>query len=405
MARGTRVQPGWNGSQTTTDRGAPNNSSAITLKYTPFVNPLWVSERLFCFSGLSESVSFPHIGLAVALFRNAAGDGVESDAEAAMTVRVTACLLLCLTLSSWAQASVTVPVVDKSEPGSPLQISGNITFADQVAGNSVSSSSDYLLTARNVSGKGIVFMLVRFDESGPHGGGVLHNIQWDDFFSDDGIAPEDVFLLDRSPGGVIRSGCCTNSLDSGTDPLAEVRVVYAEFSDGSTYGEKREAKDILAVRSVIVKTLHHLDEATDDQTFLRLLAQKLKPDEVDGFFEAARRAQKSDGTRAARSLVHTKLANAEKHLAVMRTAPALRTPAPRRYEMSGIVIAVTPESKRISVYNDDIPGFMSPREMEYEIHDEVALPRFRVGDVIRATLLSDNEEVWVLENPVVTGHP
>jgi hypothetical protein len=39
VARGTRVQPGWNGSQTTTDRGAPNNSSAVTAKYTPFVNP------------------------------------------------------------------------------------------------------------------------------------------------------------------------------------------------------------------------------------------------------------------------------------------------------------------------------------------------------------------------------
>ncbi len=35
MARGTRIQPGWNGSQTTTDRGAPNNSSAVTIKYTP----------------------------------------------------------------------------------------------------------------------------------------------------------------------------------------------------------------------------------------------------------------------------------------------------------------------------------------------------------------------------------
>jgi len=35
VARGTRIQPGWNGSQTTTDRGAPNNSSAVTIKYTP----------------------------------------------------------------------------------------------------------------------------------------------------------------------------------------------------------------------------------------------------------------------------------------------------------------------------------------------------------------------------------
>jgi hypothetical protein len=36
VARGTRIQLGGNGSETTTDKGAPNNSSAITTKYTPF---------------------------------------------------------------------------------------------------------------------------------------------------------------------------------------------------------------------------------------------------------------------------------------------------------------------------------------------------------------------------------
>ena len=41
MARGTRIQPGWNGSQTTTDRGAPNNSSAVTIKYTLLVKGRW----------------------------------------------------------------------------------------------------------------------------------------------------------------------------------------------------------------------------------------------------------------------------------------------------------------------------------------------------------------------------
>ena len=35
VARGTRIQPGRNGSETTTDKGAPNNSSATTAKYTP----------------------------------------------------------------------------------------------------------------------------------------------------------------------------------------------------------------------------------------------------------------------------------------------------------------------------------------------------------------------------------
>ncbi len=34
MARGTRVQPGWNGSQTTTDRGAPTTRPLLPKVYT-----------------------------------------------------------------------------------------------------------------------------------------------------------------------------------------------------------------------------------------------------------------------------------------------------------------------------------------------------------------------------------
>ena len=93
-------------------------------------------------------------------------------------------------------------MVDKSEFGSPLQISGNISFFGQITGNSVSSSSDYTLTARNVSGKEVIFLLVRFSEMGPRAGGTLHNYQWDKFFRDEGLAPGTVFVLDRSHGGI-----------------------------------------------------------------------------------------------------------------------------------------------------------------------------------------------------------
>ena len=35
VARGTRIQPDRNGSETTTDMGGPDNSSATTAEYTP----------------------------------------------------------------------------------------------------------------------------------------------------------------------------------------------------------------------------------------------------------------------------------------------------------------------------------------------------------------------------------
>jgi len=236
-----------------------------------------------------------------------------------MTLRGAACLFLCFALPCFAQTAVTVPVTGDPAPGSPLQIAGKITFTDQVFGNSVVSSSTYELTARNVSGKGIVLMLVRFREVGPRGGGVLHNIQWDNFFRDDEIVPEENFVLDRSSGG-FQTYCCINPFESGIAPIAEARVIYAEFANGSTYGERSEAAGIFTTRSVILEYLHQLDRAGGNEAFLRLLAQKLKSDEADGFIETLRSVQKKGGTEAARGQVRRELRNAARHLRAMQAA-------------------------------------------------------------------------------------
>ena len=230
-----------------------------------------------------------------------------------------ACILLCLVLPGLAQTVVTVPITDSSAPGSPLQVTGNFRFTDQLSGNSVVSSSEYELKATNVSGKGIIFMLVRFREAGTRGGGSLHIIQWDNFFRTEEIVPDKTFVLDRSSGG-FQTECCINPLESGVDPVAELSVLYVEFADGSTWGDKSEGADILATRSLIVEHLGELDATRDDQAFVRLLGQKLKSDEADGFFERVRLIQKCGGTTAARSEVHRQVSNAARHLAAMQTA-------------------------------------------------------------------------------------
>jgi hypothetical protein len=240
-----------------------------------------------------------------------------------MIFRTAACILLCLVLPGLAQTVVTVPLTDSSAPGSPLHVTGNITFTDQILGNSVVSSSKYALRATNVSGKGIVFMLVRFREGGTRGGGIDHIIQWDNFFWNEEIAPDETFVLDRSRGG-FQTQCCINPLESGVEPVAELSVRYVEFADGSTWGGKSEAADILATRSLIVERLGELDATRDDHSFVRLLGQKLKSDEADGFFERVRLIQKSGGTAAARSQVRRYVGNATRHLGAMRAASVQR---------------------------------------------------------------------------------
>ena len=82
-----------------------------------------------------------------------------------------AVLSFCLTRSAWSQLTYTVLVVDKSDLGSPLKISGTASFTELIVANSVKSSSSFKVDARNVCEKAIILVLAYFDEAGPHGGG------------------------------------------------------------------------------------------------------------------------------------------------------------------------------------------------------------------------------------------
>lgn len=278
-----------------------------------------------------------------------------------MKVLATASLCLFSILQSWAQTPVTVQVVDVSDAGSPLQITGNITFKDEIIGNSIKSSNDFELKAQNVSAKGIVVLLVQFTGTGPRAGGVSRTIQVDSIFEKKEITAGSTFVLARHSSAAGYEFGPYSPLAPSRDPVAEVRVLYAEFSDGSAYGQKREARDIFASRSAIIDAWQRLDVAKDDGDFLRILAQKFEPTWADLFLEEVRSAQKSSGTDAARRLVHVELANAEKHLELWHSSAPTQTPALKQYEMSGVVIWVDPESKKIRVYNEDIPGFLTPR--------------------------------------------
>jgi Cu/Ag efflux protein CusF len=75
----------------------------------------------------------------------------------------------------------------------------------------------------------------------------------------------------------------------------------------------------------------------------------------------------------------------------------------RTYALTGLVVRVTQETKHVSVANDDIPGFMQPMVMDYEVADPSALSVLKRGDEIRATLVSDGLHYWVLQNITVTG--
>lgn len=230
-------------------------------------------------------------------------------------------LPLCFTLSAWSQLTYTIPVLDKSEPGSPLKISGTASFFDQIVANSVTVSGDFKVNARNIAGKGIILLLAYFDAAGPHAGGTHNVIQIDHLFWGE-IAPGQSFPLARSRPGRRTSVCCINPVAPAEEPKAEVSIQYVQFVDGSTFGDETSAKQILGTRSVILDALRRLDNAGSNEEFLGLLEQRIQPDEADDFLKILRHTKKNHGTATARNQVHAAVVAAEAHAAALRTVQA-----------------------------------------------------------------------------------
>ena len=234
-----------------------------------------------------------------------------------------AVLSFCLTRSAWSQLTYTVPVVDKSDLGSPLKISGTASFTELIVANSVKSSSSFKVDAQNVCEKAIILVLAYFDEAGPHGVGTHQVIQLDHFFWGD-IAPGVSFVLARSHPGRRTSADQISPLRPADEPKAEISVQYVQFADGSTFGDETTAKDILGTRSAILDALRRLDNARSNKEFLALLAQKIQPDDADSFLETFRHTEKHLGTAAARAQLRTGLTVADGRAPALRAVQAAK---------------------------------------------------------------------------------
>jgi len=234
-----------------------------------------------------------------------------------------AVLSFCLTRSAWPQLTYTIPVVDKSESGSPLKISGTASFTELIVADAVESSSSFKVDARNVGEKAIILVRAHFEKTGPHGVGTHQVIQRDHFFWGN-IAPGESLVLARGPLAKRPSACCISPRGPANELKAEVRVQYVQFIDGSTFGDETTAKDILGTRLAILDALRRLDNASNSENFLALLEQKIQPADADIFLETFRRTRKSHGTAAARAQVHRGVTAAAAHAAAMRAVQAER---------------------------------------------------------------------------------
>jgi len=77
-------------------------------------------------------------------------------------------------------------------------------------------------------------------------------------------------------------------------------------------------------------------------------------------------------------------------------------PALRHYQLKGKVLAKKAEIAQITVDHDDIPGFMPPMTMDYQVKDPQGLKDVEPGDKITADVVVENDQKYWLEHLRVT---
>jgi len=83
----------------------------------------------------------------------------------------------------------------------------------------------------------------------------------------------------------------------------------------------------------------------------------------------------------------------------------LRKPQLMRHELTGTVVAVNAKPHKLTVHNEDMPGVMRAMDMDYDVKDPAILTTLKPGDAIHATLLTNGDDVWLLENVAVVTQP
>ncbi len=77
----------------------------------------------------------------------------------------------------------------------------------------------------------------------------------------------------------------------------------------------------------------------------------------------------------------------------------------KSYQLSGKVVAVHLENGTVTIYNDNMPGLMAPMDMDYRIKDKNVMSNLKPGDVIHATLKTDGQSFWELQNVTFQQSP
>lgn len=225
------------------------------------------------------------------------------------------CTTLALVAPARAETRVTsTDVVDVSEAGSPLRISGSVRLKETTWDGTVRLSHSEEIVAQNISNKTIMTLVVWLDIIPSFTGPKRAVRQYECFFAPDVIRPGDThpLSLENSREDVEPY----NSAEPPRTASATVRVAYVQFADGSVFGNEAFGADIQRIRKTAWQHLRRLDRTyirSGEKAFADELNEPIEPAEVNTLIENVRQTQRTSGTIAAVSHLRKMLRLAEEH--------------------------------------------------------------------------------------------
>ena len=194
--------------------------------------------------------------------------------------------------------------IDISSPGAPVLLWGRIEFSEAAVDRELRTTfHGGEIAGHNRSEKAIVTLVVRTERASERTTDIsLPTFDW--FFSATAFSPGAQQRL-QSFGGraeVLPYGGDNKPFNS----QFTVEVVYAQFDDGSEFGERRHAIELLTARKHVVEHLRKLNEILERdgaEAFVEALRNGAHERRVETVLRSLRERHERSGIAAARAML------------------------------------------------------------------------------------------------------
>ncbi len=231
-------------------------------------------------------------------------------------LRVASSMVMGLAAAIVASEVTWLEAIDISPPGAPVRLWGRIEFSEAVVGGNLHTTfHGGEISGRNESEKAIVTLIVRMERSSERTTDISQP-EWDWFFS------QAAFPAGAQQTLQLFAGSATiMPPDRASKPLNSqftVEVVYAQFEDGSEFGERRHALELLTARKRTVEQLRKLNDVAErdgEEAFTEALRKDTGEHRVETVLRSLRKRHKRSGVGAARNMLGGLLQLAEQRRA------------------------------------------------------------------------------------------